>query len=262
MSKTKIEWSDSVWNPTTGCTKFSKGCKFCYAEALTPKLKGCHPTKYRNGFNLTVHPDELKKPYKWMKPRMVFVNSMSDLFHIDVPDSFIQEVFKVMKENPQHIFQVLTKRAERLAQMDTDGLLEWSDNIWMGVSVEDHENTKRIGYLRNTGAKIKFLSCEPLLSSLPNLNLQSIDWCIVGGESGRGKIRKIEKDWVLDIQEQCKSAGVPFFFKQWGHKKFNPNPNDSTKVKRNENYAKGGCVLDGVVYHEMPINYQNFKTTK
>ncbi len=253
MSKTKIEWAQIVWNPTTGCKKLTSGCKNCYACELSKRLNSMGQIKYRNVFKLTTHLEELQRPFKWKKSRLVFVNSMSDLFHEDVPDSFIQDVFKTMNETPQHTYQVLTKRAERLAQMDADGLLNWTSNIWLGTSVENtHKDViSRIDYLSKTKAHTKFLSCEPLLAALPSMNLSNIDWVIAGGESGRGA-RKVEKDWILNIQKQCKVANVPFFFKQWGDKKFNPNPDDPTLVKGQENYAKGGCELDGKVYREMP----------
>jgi protein gp37 len=261
--KNVIEWTGKTLNPTTGCTQITSGCAHCYAKIMSKRLMNMGKEKYRNNFELTLHPDVLKVPYKWKKPRVIFLNSMSDLFHMDVSDDFILETFKMMNETPQHTYQVLTKRADRLAQMDADGMLNWTPNIWMGTSVENtHKDVFcRIDYLSQTKAYTKFLSCEPLLAALPNMNLTNIDWVITGGESGKGA-RKIEKDWVLDIQQQCKSAGVPFFFKQWGHKRFNPNPDDPTLGKGDENYAKGGCQLDGVVYREMPINYQNFKTTK
>ena len=261
--KNVIEWTRKTLNPTTGCTQITSGCANCYAKTMSLRKMNMGDKKYRNNFELTLHPEVLKVPYKWRKPRLIFLNSMSDLFHKDVPDDFIIETFKMMNETLQHTYQVLTKRADRLAQMDADGLLNWTPNIWMGTSVENTQKDvfSRIEYLSQTKAHTKFLSCEPLLAALPNMNLSNIDWVIVGGESGHGA-RKIEKDWVLGIQEQCKAAGVPFFFKQWGDKKFNPNPNDPTKVKGHENYAKGGCELDGEVYREMPKNYQNFKITK
>ena len=234
MSKTKIEWTDTTWNPTTGCNKVSAGCKFCYAEVMTKRLKGMGQEKYKDGFALRVHPVTLSDPYKWRKPRIVFVNSMSDLFHEDVPLTFIKQVFKVMNECPQHTFQVLTKRAERLAKVSKQ--LNWTPNIWMGVSVEDSRVTHRIEHLRKTDAVIKFLSCEPLIGALPNLNLNGIDWVIVGGESGH-KPRPMEPEWVMDIQRQCREARVAFFFKQWGGR----------------NKAANGRSLNGQTYDEMPV---------
>ncbi len=189
--------------------------------------------KYKDGFKVRVHPDVLKIPYTWKSSKIVFVNSMSDLFHEQIPLSFIQRVFEVMNDNPNHVFQILTKRAERL--LDVHKELKWSHNIWMGVSVEDERVVHRINLLRKTKARVKFLSCEPLIGPLPNLNLKKIDWLIVGGESGH-RPRSMNPDWVLDIKDQCDRAGVPFFFKQWGGR----------------NKKKNGRLLDGRTYDEMP----------
>lgn len=235
MARTKIEWTESTWNPITGCTKLSAGCKNCYADVMARRLQAMGQKKYRNGFNLTLHPETLNEPYNWKRQKMIFVNSMSDLFHKDVPVEFVQSIFKVMKENPQHVFQVLTKRADLLLYYDKEGLLEWSHNIWMGVTVEDNTVTSRIDMLRQTGARIKFLSCEPLLTGLPGMNLRGIDWVIVGGESGR-KPRPIKEEWVVDIKNQCRKAKVAFYFKQWG----------------GTNKAKAGKTLLGKKYLEMP----------
>jgi protein gp37 len=234
MAKSKIEWTQITWNPTTGCNKVSAGCKYCYAEAMSKRLQAMGLAKYADGFALRLHYDELIKPYGWKTPKMVFVNSMSDLFHEGVPISFIQQVFQIMRDNSKHTFQVLTKRAERLARYSAD--LKWTDNIWAGVSVEDGQAMYRIDYLRQTGARIKFLSCEPLLSRLPNLDLTGIDWVIVGGESGRNP-RPMRPEWVMEIQERCEKAGVPFFFKQWGGR----------------NKKQNGRHLNGKIYDEMPI---------
>lgn len=234
MAQSRIEWTEMTWNPTTGCTKISQGCKFCYAELMSRRLHAMGLEKYKDNFRLRVHPESLGIPYSWKKPKMVFVNSMSDLFHEDVPESFIEQVFGVMRDNPQHIFQVLTKRAERLARLSP--LLDWSANIWMGVSVEDKNVKERISLLRDTHAKIKFLSLEPLLGPLGTLNLEKIDWVIVGGESGATP-RPMESDWVLSIQEQCERKGVPFFFKQWGGR----------------NKKKNGRTLKGMIFNEMPF---------
>jgi protein gp37 len=233
MSSSKIEWTESTWNPTTGCTKISSGCTNCYAERMAMRLKAMGTPKYANGFEVTLHEDCLSEPYSWKKPKVIFVNSMSDLFHEDIPFSFIEKVFKVMNDNPQHIFQVLTKRAELLLEYSPK--LNWTSNIWMGVTVEGKKATRRIDYLRKTNAAIKFLSCEPLISDLGKLDLQKINWVIVGGESGP-KSRPIKEDWVLDIFNQCKSADIPFFFKQWG----------------GVNKKKTGKELQGEIYHEMP----------
>jgi len=235
MATTKIEWTESTWNPITGCTKITSGCKFCYAEIMTRRLKAMGQEKYKNGFELTLHPDTLMEPYTWKKPKMIFVNSMSDLFHKDVPVEYIQKIFRVMKDNPQHVFQILTKRADILHYYDSEGWLDWSHNIWMGVTVEDDTVTKRIDFLRQTGARVKFLSCEPLLSGLPDLNLQNIDWVIVGGESGRTP-RPINEEWVLTIQEHCNAQSVAFYFKQWG----------------GMNKKKNGRLLKGETFSEMP----------
>lgn len=233
MAKSSIEWTEMTWNPTTGCSKVSQGCKFCYAEVMSRRLQAMGVEKYKDNFEVRTHPEALKVPYTWKKSKIVFVNSMSDLFHEKVPLSFIKEVFKVMRDNPQHVFQVLTKRAERLLELDDE--LKWSHNIWMGVSVENQLVEHRIDLLRQTSAKVKFLSLEPLLGPLPNLNLNTIDWVIVGGESGHNP-RPIEVDWVLDIQEQCENEDVAFFFKQWGGK----------------NKKKNGRLLNGKTYDEMP----------
>ncbi len=239
MATTKIEWTESTWNPVTGCTKISTGCKFCYAEVMARRLKAMGQEKYKKGFALTLHPDTLHEPYTWKKPKMIFVNSMSDLFHKDIPIDYIQGVFKVIKDNPQHVFQVLTKRADVLRYYDSEGLLEWPHNLWMGVTVENSDLVDRIENLRNTGARVKFLSCEPLLSSLPNMNLQNMDWVIVGGESGRTP-RSMKEEWVIDIKEQCQKANVAFYFKQWG----------------GTNKKKAGRILKGQIYDDMPIlNY-------
>ena len=235
MASTKIEWTEMTWNPVTGCDKISSGCKHCYAEVMAIRLQAMGQAKYKNGFNLTLHPESLNEPYKWKKSKVIFVNSMGDLFHKDVPIEYIQKVFRVMKENPQHVFQVLTKRADILNYYDNEGWLEWTHNIWMGVTVENTSVLKRIDQLRETKARVKFLSCEPLLSAVPNMNLKGIDWVIVGGESGRTP-RPIKEEWVIDIQEQCEKADVAFYFKQWG----------------GTNKKKAGSVLNGKLYKEVP----------
>jgi protein gp37 len=213
MAQSHIEWTEMTWNPTTGCTKVSAGCKYCYAEVMTRRLKGMGQEKYANGFKLTIHEDALNIPYTWKHPKIVFVNSMSDLFHKNVPFSFIKKVFDVMNDCPQHVFQILTKRSDIL--LEHSDKLKWGHNIWMGVSVENEKVKYRIDDLRNASARVKFLSCEPLIGPLPNMNLRNIDWVIVGGESGR-KPRPMDEDWVLDILDQCKASDVKFFFKQWG----------------------------------------------
>ena len=232
MAQSSIEWTQMTWNPTTGCTKISAGCKYCYAEVMAKRLQAMGVEKYKDAFKLRLHPDALNIPYSWSKQKIVFVNSMSDLFHKDVPLSFIQKVFKVMNET-NHIYQVLTKRADRLFELHSK--LIWTENIWMGVSVEDEKVTDRIDFLRETNAKTKFLSCEPLIGPLNNLNLDKIDWVIVGGESGRNA-RPMDKKWVLDIKDQCKQQNIKFFFKQWG----------------GTNKKKAGRILNGKTYSEMP----------
>lgn len=235
MAISKIEWTEMTWNPTTGCSKISPGCKNCYAETLSLRLQAMGLDKYRNGFKVTLHPDELPKPYSWKKSKIVFVNSMSDLFHKDIPLEFIQRVFNVMNDCHWHIFQVLTKREDRLLELNSK--LNWSANIWMGVSIENQDYTYRMDYLKQTDAKVKFLSLEPLLGPLYNMNLNMIDWVIVGGESGP-KARPIKKQWVEDIRKQCRRAKVKFFFKQWGG--FNKKEN--------------GRELNGRTYDEIPLD--------
>ena len=234
-TRSSIEWTDSTWNPITGCTKISPGCKNCYAERMAKRLKAMGQPNYINGFSLTLHPDMLRRPLEWKKPSLIFVNSMSDLFHQDVPLEFIFKVFDTMKEANWHQFQVLTKRSERL--MEISPKISWPDNVWMGVSIENQEYIHRIDHLRKTEAKIKFLSMEPLIGPVGELNLNNIDWVIVGGESGP-RSRPIEKDWVLEIKKQCINTNVPFFFKQWGGK----------------NKKKTGRLLLGRTWDELPKN--------
>lgn len=233
MAQSSIEWTEMTWNPTTGCTKVSSGCKFCYAEIMSKRLQAMGIEKYKDAFKIREHEDQLSLPYTWKSSKVVFVNSMSDLFHHDIPVDFIKKVFKVMNENPNHVFQVLTKRADRLLELHKE--LKWTHNIWMGVSVENELVTNRINFLRKTDAKVKFLSCEPLIGPLTSLNLKKIDWVIVGGESGH-KSRPMDVDWVLNIQEQCAKSNVAFFFKQWGGR----------------NKKANGRLLNGRTYDEMP----------
>jgi protein gp37 len=249
-SNSSIEWTELTWNPVTGCNKISSGCKFCYAERMAKRLKAIGVPQYRNGFRLTLAPQVLTLPYSWKKPRIVFVNSMSDLFHKDVPLSYIERVFKVMNETPQHTYQILTKRSKRLHELAS--LLNWTKNIWMGVSVEEEKVSFRILDLINTPAAVKFLSIEPLIGEVKTLNLDQIDWVIVGGESGPGA-RPLKSDWVRYIRNQCFMHKVPFFFKQWGKARFNSNQDDPTMNKQHQCYAKGGCLLDGKLYREMPV---------
>lgn len=230
-----IEWTDATWNPVTGCTKISPACKFCYAERLAHRLQAMGQQNYRNGFQVTLQPHMIEHPLRWRQPRRVFVNSMSDLFHDDVPASFILQVFDVMKRASWHQYQVLTKRSERL--LDLNRVLDWRPQIWMGVSIENEDYLFRVDHLRRTGAHIKFLSIEPLLGSLRKLNLRGIDWVIVGGESGPGA-RPMDPEWVREIRDRCLRARVPFFFKQWG---------GVFKVRN-------GRTLDSRLWDEMPVS--------
>jgi protein gp37 len=221
MAQSSIEWTEMTWNPTTGCTKISAGCKYCYAEVMSRRLHAMGIEKYKDGFEVRTHNDAIDIPYSWKGSKIVFVNSMSDLFHPEVPLEFIQKVFAVMNRTPQHTYQVLTKRADRLFEVHEQ--LTWTNNIWMGVSVEDQRVTERIHFLRQTNAQTKFLSCEPLIGPLINMNLENIDWVITGGESGR-KARPMQEWWVWDIRQQCAEQGVAFFFKQWGGRTYDEMP--------------------------------------
>jgi protein gp37 len=232
-TKSKIEWTQSTWNPITGCTKVSPGCKYCYAERMAKRLQAMGKPAYQNGFQVTIHEELFEYPIKLKSPRLIFVNSMSDLFHERVPDDIILRLFDVMNRATWHTFQVLTKRAERLSQISPS--IQWTDNIWAGVSVENADYLHRIDCLRSTGAKTKFLSIEPLLGPLPQLDLTNINWVIVGGESGP-KARLMKGEWVINIHNQCKEADVAFFFKQWGG------------VNKNRN----GRLLEGQTWDEMP----------
>jgi len=234
-ANSSIEWTESTWNPVTGCTKVSPGCKHCYAERLAERLQAMGQRNYRNGFKLTLQPHMLDLPLQWRKPQRIFVNSMSDLFQKEVPPAYILRVFDVMRRAYWHQFQVLTKRSDILRELDP--LFDWPPNVWMGVSVENKDYTWRIDDLRQTHARTKFLSIEPLLGPIADLNLSGIDWVIVGGESGPGA-RPIQRNWVVDIRRQCRQAGVAFFFKQWG----------------GVNKKKTGRKLDGRTYDEMPIS--------
>ncbi len=234
-AKSTIEWTESTWNPVTGCTKISPGCDNCYAERLAFRLQAMGQPNYANGFKLTVQERMLELPLRWKTPQVIFVNSMSDLFHRDVPAEYVHKVFDVMKRASQHRFQVLTKRSLRLTRLNKN--LAWQPNIWMGVSVESQEYAFRVDHLRDTDANIKFLSLEPLLGPLPKLNLKGIDWVIVGGESGPGA-RPMQSAWVLDIRDQCLRADVPFFFKQWG----------------GVNKKREGRTLEGRTWDQMPLN--------
>jgi len=229
-----IEWTEATWNPVTGCTKISPGCRHCYAERMAKRLKAMGQPRYRNGFRLTLQPDALEVPLRWKRPRMIFVNSMSDLFHKSVPLEFIRQCFDVMASAAQHTFQVLTKRPKRAA--DLADCLPWPSNVWMGTSVETADYIFRIDQLRRIPAAIRFLSLEPLLGLIEPLALEGINWVIVGGESGPGA-RRMDPKWVLEIRDACLQQNVPFFFKQWG----------------GLNKKKSGRLLDGTTWDEMPM---------
>lgn len=241
--KSAIEWTESTWNPVTGCTKISAGCLNCYAERLAKRLHLMGQASYQNGFEVTLHERLLDYPLKIKTPRTIFVNSMSDLFHEAVPDSFIIKVFEVMCNANWHSFQVLTKRAERMSELS--GILPWKDNIWMGVTVENMDCIYRIQHLRETNAAVKFLSLEPLIGPLPDLDLSGVDWVIVGGESGPGA-RPMEIDWVREIRTSCLEYNVPFFFKQWG----------------GTNKKKAGRILDGRTWDEIPAGVSKSSVNK
>ncbi|MCL6445317.1 MAG: phage Gp37/Gp68 family protein [Alicyclobacillus sp.] len=232
----RIEWTEATWNPVTGCTKVSEGCRHCYAEAMAKRLQAMGQPRYVNGFKLTLHPDLIDLPLRWKSPKRIFVNSMSDLFHKDVPDDFIKRVFDTMNKATHHTFQILTKRPERAAELASQ--LTWTPNIWMGTSVENMRVAKRVDYLRQVPAIVRFLSCEPLLGSLRELDLQGIQWVIVGGESGP-RARPMDPSWPREIRDKCVENGVAFFFKQWGgvHKQ------------------KTGRVLDDQIWDQFPVNW-------
>lgn len=233
-TRSKIEWTETTWNPVTGCTKISQGCKFCYAERMAKRLQAMGVNKYRDGFAVRLHPKVLTEPFSWKGPKIVFVNSMSDLFHRSVPSSFIESVFETMNKASQHTFQVLTKRPDRVVRLDER--LNWTPNIWLGTSIESSRWSGRLASLKHTSAKTKFLSLEPLLGPLSDLSLTGIDWVIVGGESGPGA-RPMKPDWVRSIRDNCLKNQVPFFFKQWGG-----------VFKK-----KTGRTLDNRTWDEMPM---------
>jgi protein gp37 len=238
-----IEWTEATWNPVTGCAKISPGCKHCYAERMAERLQAMGQPNYKNGFDLALQPQMLELPLRWRTPQTIFVNSMSDLFHDDVPLTYIQRVFDVMRRAHWHRFQVLTKRASRLAQLDPE--IAWASNIWMGVSVESAKYVDRIDDLRRTHAHLRFLSLEPLLGPLPHLDLRGVHWAIVGGESGP-KARPMAAAWAIDLRDQCRRARVPFFFKQWGGK----------------NKKRAGRLLEGRTWDEMPKTHEPSDGTK
>jgi len=234
-TRSKIEWTHTTWNPVSGCTKISAGCKNCYAERMAMRLMAMGVERYRRGFGVSIHHDVLDQPFRWRQSRLVFVNSMSDLFHEDIPSDFIKKVFETMVNCPQHTFQVLTKRSKRLSELADS--LPWPQNIWMGATVEDASVMHRIQHLVETPAKIRFLSCEPLLGPLEDIPLAGIDWVIVGGESGP-HARPMHAEWVHSLLKQCRSANVPFFFKQWG----------------GPNKKKAGRLFEGRTWDEMPCS--------
>lgn len=229
-----IEWTESTWNPVTGCTKISLGCQNCYAERLAVRLRAMGQPNYAKGFRVALHPHVLGLPLTWKRPRMVFVNSMSDLFHEEVPLAFIQQVFDTMRQADWHQYQILTKRSKRLVELAP--LLQWPPHVWMGVTVESAEYISRIDDLRATNAAIRFLSLEPLLGPIPDIDLTGIDWVIVGGESGRGA-RPMKECWALDVRDQCLAVDVSFFFKQWG----------------GSNKKKAGRTLRGRTWDQIPV---------
>ena len=237
-ANTSIEWTEASWNPVSGCTKISPGCENCYAERMALRLKAMGQKNYQNGFQLTLHEDALRIPESWLKPKTIFVNSMSDLFHEDVPFEFIEKVFKVMLRTPHHIYQVLTKRSERLVELSTK--LKWTENIWLGVSVENQDYVYRIDQLSQVRTEVRFISFEPLLDRIQYMNLKGIDWVIVGGESGPGS-RPMNPEWVREIRDKCVHEGVSFFFKQWG----------------GFNKKKAGRLLDGRTWEQLPTPIQS-----
>lgn len=232
-----IEWTDATWNPVTGCTKISQGCKYCYAQRMAKRLHAMGNKRYQNNFAVTLHEDLIRLPLAWRSPRRIFVNSMSDLFHAKVSDSFIRRVFETMERAHWHTFQILTKRSDRLSSLARR--LPWPDNVWMGVSVESTEVTYRVAHLATVPAAVRFLSVEPLIGPIPRLRLSGVDWVIVGGESGP-KARPCNPEWVREIRDRCQAAGVPFFFKQWGGKR----------------KTTTGRVLDDRTWDELPIPRQ------
>lgn len=233
-NKSRIEWTESTWNPVTGCSKISSGCKNCYAERMANRLQRIGVERYKDAFKLTLQRDVLEVPLSWKTPKVIFVNSMSDLFHEDVPLNFIQNTFEVMRKAHWHTFQILTKRSERLQELAP--LIDWPDNVWMGVSVESQKYVRRIDHLKAVPSSVRFLSIEPLIGRIDKMNLKTIDWVIVGGESGP-KARKLEQEWIINIKNICEKYDVPFFFKQWG----------------GVNKKKAGRMLQGQTWDNMPI---------
>ena len=236
MTKTKIEWTESSWNPITGCSKISDGCLNCYAEKMALRLKAMGTKGYENGFEVTLQNHQLERPLKLKKPQMIFVNSMSDIFHEKVPQDYILKIFETMNKADWHIFQVLTKRPERLEELREK--ITWTKNIWLGTTIESNKYIDRVKFIKETQANIKFISFEPLIDSVKDIDIDGIDWVIVGGESGSGS-RVIKKEWIYEIKEKCDKLNIPFFFKQWG----------------GTNKKKSGRLLDGKIYDEMPLSF-------
>jgi protein gp37 len=243
----QIEWTEATWNPVTGCTQISPGCAHCYAKAFAERFRGVPGHPYEQGFDLKLWPERLELPLRWKKPKLIFVNSMSDLFHPEVPNSFVHQVFETMQAADRHTFQLLTKRPERLAALAQD--LPFPDNLWVGVSVENQRWASRFDFLRKVPAAVRFLSCEPLLGPL-DLDLTGINWVIVGGESGH-RARPMKADWVRTIRRQCQDAGVAFFFKQWG-------AYDEAGIRRGK--AGSGRVLDSQTWNQLPSQLTNLRT--
>ena len=240
MAETKIEWTDKTWNPVTGCTKKSEGCVHCYAEVMARRLKGMGQLKYRNAFSLTLHPEDLDEPKKWRKPHNIFICSMGDLFHEDVPFEFVDKVMKTIRETPWHRYQILTKRAERMEEYFLSHSVP--SNAWLGVTVEVQRTLSRIDNLRHLPASVRFLSCEPLLEDLGHMDLEGVDWIIVGGESGT-QARPMKEEWVLNIKRQAEEQDIAFFFKQWRRW-------SRDGVKRNKHV--NGKLLEGKIIQQMP----------
>jgi protein gp37 len=249
-----IEWTDATWNPVTGCTKISAGCENCYAYTFAERFRGVPGHPYERGFEVQLRPERLELPLSWDHPKRIFVNSMSDLFHEKVPDAFILKVFSTMNRAPHHVFQVLTKRAKRLS--DIGPSLTWTPNIWQGVSVESAAYRWRIDLLRKVPSTVRFLSLEPLIGSVGDLDLRGIHWVIAGGESGP-RARLMEVAWAASIRDQCRTAGVPFFFKQYGTIGSNPDPRDPT-AKENGGASKGGALLRGRLWRQFPTASRGF----
>jgi protein gp37 len=247
--RSKIEWTETTWNPTTGCTKISAGCKYCYAEQWANMQQKRGIAQYERGFQFNLAKSRSKDPLRWKGNKLVFVNSMSDLFHEQIPLNYLMELFETMEQSPRHTFQILTKRPENVLKWLK--YYDWPANVWLGVSVESKKTVHRLDTLRKIPAKMRFVSFEPLLENVAPLNLGGLDWVIVGGESG-GRARPIQKQWVTNIQDLCNAQEIPFFFKQWGKRAFNPNINDPTIHKSHEHYARGGCLIDNRLIREFP----------